>query len=202
MSEDNELYQQRLANLAQLERLGVETYPHTFVRTDTVGELVAAHGERSSADLEALRPETTTAGRILAVRTFGKANFLVLSDGVNRIQAYIRQDSVPERDFAVFRLLDFGDFVGVRGRVFRTKTNELTIWASSLTFLAKCLHPLPEKWHGLQDVEIRYRQRYLDLVVNDDSRRVFQVRSKALAAIREFYNARGFAPRTRAASRG
>jgi lysyl-tRNA synthetase class 2 len=192
MSEDNELYQQRLANLAQLERLGVETYPHTFVRTDTVGELVAAHGERSGADLEALRPETTTAGRILAVRTFGKANFLVLSDGVNRIQAYIRQDSVPERDFAVFRLLDFGDFVGVRGRVFRTKTNELTIWASSLTFLAKCLHPLPEKWHGLQDVEIRYRQRYLDLIVNPESRRVFEVRARVVAAIRRFLDARGF----------
>jgi len=192
MSEDNELFQQRLANLAELERLGVETYPRTFVRTDTVSELVAAHGQRAAADLEALRPETTTAGRILAVRTFGKANFLVLSDGVNRIQAYVRQDSVPERDFAVFRLLDFGDFVGVRGRVFRTKTNELTIWASGLTFLAKCLHPLPEKWHGLQDVEIRYRQRYLDLIVNPESRRVFEVRARVVAAIRRFLDARGF----------
>jgi lysyl-tRNA synthetase class 2 len=192
MSEDNELYQQRLANLAELERLGVETYPPTFVRTDTVSALVEAHGGRPAADLEALRPETTTAGRILAVRTFGKANFLVLSDGVSRIQAYIRQDSVPERDFAVFKLLDFGDFVGVRGRLFRTKTNELTIWASGLTFLAKCLRPLPEKWHGLQDVEIRYRQRYLDLIVNPDSRRVFEVRARVVAAIRRFLDARGF----------
>jgi len=192
MSEDNALYQQRLANLAALERLGVETYPHAFVRTDTVSALVAAHGERTAADLEALRPETTTAGRILAVRTFGKANFLVLSDGVARIQAYIRQDSVPERDFAVFRLLDFGDFVGVRGRVFRTKTNELTIWASGLTFLAKCLHPLPEKWHGLQDVEIRYRQRYLDLIVHPESRRVFETRARVVSAIRRFLDARGF----------
>jgi lysyl-tRNA synthetase class 2 len=192
MSDDNELYQQRLANLAGLERLGVETYPRTFVRTDTVSALVAAHGERSAPDLEALRPETTTAGRILAVRTFGKANFLVLSDGVNRIQAYIRQDSVPERDFAVFKLLDFGDFVGVRGRVFRTKTNELTIWASGLTFLAKCLRPLPEKWHGLQDIEIRYRQRYLDLIVNPDSRRVFETRARVVTAIRRFLDARGF----------
>ena len=95
----------------------------------------------SAADLDGLRPETTTAGRILAIRTFGKANFLVLSDGVNRIQAYIRQDSVPERDFAVFKLLDFGDFVGVQGRVFRTKTNELTIWASGLTFPASSRCP-------------------------------------------------------------
>ena len=192
MSEDRDLHQQRLANLAELERLGVDTYPRTFVRTDTISALVAAHGERPAADLEALRPEATTAGRILAVRTFGKANFLVLSDGVNRIQAYIRQDSVPERDFAVFKLLDFGDFVGVQGRVFRTKTNELTVWASGITFLAKCLHPLPEKWHGLQDIEIRYRQRYLDLIVNPDSRRVFEVRARVVAGIRRFLDARGF----------
>jgi lysyl-tRNA synthetase, class II len=192
MSEDNELYQQRLANLAALGRLGVEPYPRTFVRTDTISALVSAHGERSGAELEALRPETTTAGRILAVRTFGKANFLVLSDGVQRIQAYIRQDTVPGRDFEVFKLLDFGDFVGVQGRVFRTRTNELTIWASGLTFLAKCLRPLPEKWHGLQDVEIRYRQRYLDLIVNPDSRRVFEVRARVVAAIRRFLDARGF----------
>jgi len=192
MAEDNELYLQRLANLGELRRLGVETYPRTFVRTDTVGALVEAHGARSGADLDTLRPETTTAGRILAIRSFGKANFLVLTDGVARIQAYIRQDAMPEQDFAVFKLLDFGDFVGVRGRVFRTKTNELTIWASGLTFLSKCLRPLPEKWHGLQDVEIRYRQRYLDLIVNPDARRVFEVRSRVIAGIRRFLDARGF----------
>ncbi|MGE5200332.1 MAG: lysine--tRNA ligase [Rhodospirillaceae bacterium] len=192
MSDDNELYQQRLANLAELRRLGVDTYPRAFARTDTISALVAAHGDRAAAELEELRPVTTTAGRILAVRTFGKANFLVLSDGVNRIQAYVRQDSLPEGDFAIFKLLDFGDFVGVQGRVFRTRTNELTIWASALTFLAKCLRPLPEKWHGLQDVEIRYRQRYLDLIVNPDSRRVFEVRARVVAAVRRFLDARGF----------
>jgi len=192
MAEDHDLYQQRLANLDALRRLGVEVYPHTFVRTDTIGALVDAHGARAGADLEALRPETVTAGRILAIRSFGKANFLVLTDGVARIQAYIRQDALPERDFAVFKLLDFGDFVGVRGRLFRTKTNELTIWASGMTFLSKCLRPLPEKWHGLQDVEIRYRQRYLDLIVNPDARRVFEVRSRVIAGIRRFLDARGF----------
>ncbi|MCX6551311.1 MAG: OB-fold nucleic acid binding domain-containing protein, partial [Acidobacteria bacterium] len=143
MAEDNELYQQRLANLAALGALGVDVYPRTFVRTDTIDALVAAHGGRTGVELDGLRPETTTAGRILAVRSFGKANFLVLSDGRSRIQAYIRQDALPELDFSVFKLLDFGDFVGVRGRVFRTKTNELTIWASGLTCLAKCLRPLP-----------------------------------------------------------
>jgi lysyl-tRNA synthetase, class II len=192
MAEDNELRQQRLANLDALRRLGVDVYPRTFVRTDSVSALVAEHGARTGPELETLGPEATTAGRILAIRSFGKASFLVLSDGVSRIQVYIRQDALPERDFAVFRLLDFGDFVGVRGRVFRTKTNELTIWASALTFLAKCLHPLPEKWHGLQDVEIRYRQRYLDLVVNPESRKVFEVRSRVISGLRRFLDARGF----------
>ena len=133
-----------------------------------------------------------TAGRILAIRSFGKANFLVLSDGQARLQVYIRQDALPERDFRIFKLLDFGDWVGVQGRLFRTKTNEFTIWASALEFLAKCLLPLPEKWHGLQDVEIRYRQRYLDLIVNPDSRRVFDTRSRVITALREFLIGRGF----------
>ena len=109
-----------------------------------------------------------------------------------KIQIYIRQDSLPPLDFQIFKLLDFGDWIGVEGRLFRTKTNELTIWASRLHFLAKCLLPLPEKWHGLTDVEIRYRQRYLDLVVNPDSRRVFEVRSRVVTAIRSFMTARGY----------
>ena len=192
MAEDNDLYQQRLANLAALGALGVDVYPRLFVRSDTIEALVGAHGGRTGAELDEAKPQTTTAGRILAIRSFGKANFLVLTDGRARIQAYIRQDALPARDFQVFKLLDFGDFVGVSGRVFRTKTNELTIWATELTFLAKCLRPLPEKWHGLQDVEIRYRQRYLDLIVNPDSRRVFEVRSRVLAGTRRFLDDRGF----------
>ena len=171
MSDDNELVQQRKANLAQIQALGIDVYPRTFTRTDTIDALVAAHGGTSHDDLEVQRPETVTGGRILAIRSFGKANFLVLTDGRARIQAYIRQDALPAIDFQLFKLLDFGDFVGVAGRVFRTKTNELTIWATHIEFLAKCLRPLPEKWHGLQDIEIRYRQRYLDLIVNPDSRR-------------------------------
>ena len=116
----------------------------------------------------------------------------MLSDGKARVQVYIRQDALSERDFQIFKLLDFGDLVGVEGRLFRTKTNEFTIWASKLEFLAKCLLPLPEKWHGLTDVETRYRQRYLDLIVNPDSRRVFEVRSRVITALREFLIARGF----------
>jgi lysyl-tRNA synthetase, class II len=192
MTEESDQLRQRRANFEELRRLGVAPYPHEFDRTDTVEALVSAHGTKTAEALEADRVQTRTAGRILAIRSFGKANFLVISDGQTKIQVYVRKDSLSERDFAVYKLLDFGDYVGVEGHLFRTKTNELTIWASKLEFLAKCFIPLPEKWHGLQDIEIRYRQRYLDLIVNPDSRRVFEVRSRVLAAIRAFLNARGY----------
>ncbi len=192
MSSEDEQIQQRQANLAKLSGLGVDVYPHRFDRTATVSDLVRAHGEKSGPQLEETRIETVTSGRILGIRSFGKANFLVLSDGRSRIQVYIRKDSLSERDFEIYRLFDFGDIVGVEGHLFRTKTNELTIWASRLEFLAKCHLPLPEKWHGLTDIEIRYRQRYLDLIVNPDAREVFQVRSRILAALREFLDSRGY----------
>src|SRR5215217_3675926 len=189
---ESDLLRQRRENFQELIRLGVDPYPRQFERTHTIEELVAAHGGKAADLLEAEQPHGRTAGRILAIRSFGKANFLVISDGRERIQIYIRKDALPERDFAVFKLLDFGDFVGVEGRIFRTKTNELTIWASSLEFLAKCFLPLPEKWHGLTDVETRYRQRYLDLIVNPDSRRVFETRSRIVSGIREFMIGRGY----------
>jgi lysyl-tRNA synthetase class 2 len=192
MSSQDEQIQQRRANLEAIRALGVEVYPRRFDRRHTVAALVAAHGAASHDDLEAARPETATSGRILAVRSFGKANFLAISDGAAKIQIYVRQDSLPPLDFQIFQRLDFGDWIGVEGRLFRTKTHELTIWASRLHFLAKCLVPLPEKWHGLTDVEIRYRQRYLDLVVNPDSRRVFEARSRIVAALRAFMTARGY----------
>jgi lysyl-tRNA synthetase, class II len=183
---------QRRANFEELQKLGVAAYPHAFERTDTVSDLVEAHSAKTGEALEAGKIQRRTAGRVLAIRSFGKANFLAISDGKSKIQIYVRKDALSERDFAAFKLLDFGDFVGVEGHLFRTKTNELTIWASKLEFLAKCFIPLPEKWHGLQDVEIRYRQRYLDLIVNPESRRVFEVRSRVLASIRGFLNARGY----------
>ena len=192
MSSHDEQVQQRQSNLAGLAKLGIEIYPRTFERQHTISQLVEAYGPRTHDELEGERVTTITSGRILAIRAFGKANFLVLSDGHAKIQAYIRQDAVPELDFTIYKLLDFGDWVGVEGRLFRTKTNELTIWASRLHFLAKCLAPLPEKWHGLTDVEIRYRQRYLDLIVNPDSRRVFEARSRIVAGIRDFMTARGY----------
>jgi lysyl-tRNA synthetase, class II len=183
---------QRRANLEALRQLGVDVYPRKFDAESTIESVVMEHGTKPSEELEAAQLRTRVAGRILAIRSFGKASFLQISDGKSRVQVYVRQDALPEVDFKIFKLLDFGDWVGVEGKLFRTKTNEFTIWASRLEFLAKCLVPLPEKWHGLQDVEIRYRQRYLDLIVNPDSRRVFEVRSRVVTAIREFLIARGF----------
>jgi lysyl-tRNA synthetase, class II len=192
MTDDNFQVAQRRANFQALLDLGVEPYPRAFERTASIQQIVAEHGARSGPELETERVQVTTAGRIVGIRSFGKANFLVLSDGQARLQVYVRKDALSERDFTVFGLLDFGDFVGVEGHLFRTRTDEFTIWAARLEFLVKCFLPLPEKWHGLQDVETRYRQRYLDLVVNPDARRAFEVRSRVLGAIRGFLDARGY----------
>jgi lysyl-tRNA synthetase, class II len=183
---------QRRANLQELTQLGVDPYPRRFENGVPVGAIVAEHGAKAAEELDSPRITVRTAGRILAIRGFGKAGFLQLSDGIARVQVYVRQDSVSARDYSVFKLLDLGDWVGVEGYLFRTRTNEFSIHVTSLAFLSKCLLPLPEKWHGLQDIETRYRQRYLDLIVNPDSRRVFEVRSRAVTAFREFLIGRGF----------
>ena len=183
---------QRRRNHEELRELGVDPYPAHVDRPDSVSAIVEAHGGRSGDELEEERPQAVTAGRIVAIRSFGKANFLVLSDGKSRLQAYVREDSVDPSGFSVFKLLDVGDLVRVAGRVFRTRTNELTVWAERLEFLAKCFEPLPEKWNELTDVEIRYRQRYLDLIVNPASRKVFETRIRVIRAIRRFLDGRGY----------
>jgi lysyl-tRNA synthetase class 2 len=190
-SESDQVLQRR-ANLEELRRLGVAPYPNRFDRQASIEEILREHGGKSAEELEPARITTRTAGRILAIRAFGKANFLVLTDGKARIQVYIREDSLSPREFQIYKLLDLGDWIGVEGRLFRTKTREFTIWASQIEFLAKCLLPLPEKWHGLQDVETRFRQRYLDLIVNPDIRRVFEIRTRVESTIRGFLTARGF----------
>jgi lysyl-tRNA synthetase class 2 len=184
--------EQRRANLEAITSLGFSAYPNKFDTTHTVSALVTAHTATPAAELESARVDTVVAGRVVSVRSFGKASFLVLSDGRLRIQVYVRQDALSERDYKLSKLLDVGDQIGVTGHLFRTKTNELSVWASSLEFLAKCFLPLPEKWHGLQDVEIRYRQRYLDLIVNPDVRRVFEIRTATVASIRGFLEGHGF----------
>ena len=189
-TQENDQRAQRRANLASLADLGVPVYPHAFrggdgVR-DTVSALVDTHGGATGEELETAQVRTVTAGRVLIVRSFGKARFFVISDGRRRIQVYVRKDSLSERDFRVAALLDIGDHIGVDGRLFRTRTDELTVWAARIEFLAKCHRPLPEKWHGLTDVETRYRQRYLDLIVNPGSRAVFEARARVLASIRRF----------------
>jgi lysyl-tRNA synthetase class 2 len=192
MSNEAEQIAQRRAKLEELVRLGVPAYPNRFDRTGTISATVAAHEGKSGEALETERPEVRVAGRVLGIRGFGKANFLVLSDGLRRLQVYVRADSLSTDDFRIHQLLDLGDHVGVEGRIFRTKTNELTVWAARLHFLAKCLVPLPEKWHGLTDIETRYRQRYLDLIVNPPSRLVFEARARVVAGMRRFLDARGF----------
>ena len=132
------------------------------------------------------------AGRILANRPFGKAGFLGLSDGGAKLQVYAKKDQLPERDFQLYQLLDIGDFIGVEGTLFRTRTGELTVLAKEMTFLAKSFLPLPEKWHGLTDVEIRYRRRYVDLVVNPEVRDVFVKRSLIIRELRRFLDDQGY----------
>ena len=192
MSEERESdqLQQRRDNLAELRALGVEPYPQSFAMTDTVSVLVDTHAETDGDALDTDPVQTAVAGRVVAIRSFGKASFLVLSDGRSRIQVYVRQDSVPERDFTIYSLLDLGDIVGVSGRLFRTRTKELTVWAGAIEFLSKCLVPLPEKWHGLADVETRYRQRYLDLIMSQDSQDVFKIRSKIISKMRNYLSER------------
>ena len=155
LTQESDQIVQRRENLNELTKLGVDPYPRKFDPETTIDALVAAHGAKTGPELEAAQLRTRVGGRILAIRSFGKANFLVISDGRAHVQVYIRQDSLSPRDFQIYKLLDFGDWVGVEGRLFRTRTNEFTIWADKLEFLAKCLLPLPEKWHGLQDIETR-----------------------------------------------
>jgi lysyl-tRNA synthetase class 2 len=190
--EPRDQFQQRQKKLEQIQALGYEAYPREFRWTDTPRALVEKYGEKSAAELEAPEQEVRVAGRLVSLRLMGKVGFAHLQGSGKRIQIYVKKDVVGERGFALFRLLDLGDLIGVRGHLFRTKTNELSIWVEELTFLAKALLPLPEKWHGLTDVELRYRQRYLDLIANDDSRQVFVARARIIQELRRFFDSRGY----------
>jgi lysyl-tRNA synthetase class 2 len=183
----NEQVEQRRENLEALVRLGVDPYPYRYPATHHARDVEAGFDA-----LEASRDPVSLAGRLMAIRGHGKSTFAHLQDETGRMQIYMKLNILGEATYETVRLLDVGDLVGVSGPVFRTKTGEMTVEAHSLTFLAKCLTPLPEKWHGLRDTEIRYRQRYLDLIVNADVRRIFEVRSAVIRSLRRSLDGRGF----------
>ncbi|MGB7494628.1 MAG: lysine--tRNA ligase [Candidatus Acidiferrum sp.] len=185
-------FQQRQKKLEEIQALGYEAFPREFRWTDTPAELVNKYSGQSAAELEAGKKETRVAGRIVSYRLMGKAGFAHLQGSGGRIQIYVRKDVVGEKVFQLFHLLDLGDHVGVRGHMFRTKTGELSVWVAELFFLSKALLPLPEKWHGLTDVELRYRQRYLDLIATEKSREVFQTRARIIRELRQFFESRGY----------
>src|SRR5271157_439430 len=191
-NEPQDLILQRQKKLQAIMDLGFEPYPRKFETTHTLPEIVARYSGTTAEELEAQRLPVRVAGRIMTMRPMGKAGFAHLAGGGAQLQIYVRLDAVGQRDFDLYKLLDLGDMIGVEGYLFRTRMGELSVHAEGLMFLAKALLPLPEKWHGLTDVEIRYRQRYLDLMVNPEVRRVFEKRARIVRAVREFLESEGY----------
>jgi lysyl-tRNA synthetase class 2 len=190
--EPQDQFLQRQKKLEQIQALGYPSFPHEFRWTDTPADLVTKFNQATAADLEAHRHETRVAGRIVSYRLMGKAGFAHLQGSGKRIQIYVRKDVVGHKGFGLFHLLDLGDHIGVRGHMFRTKTGELSVWVEELFPLTKALLPLPEKWHGLADIELRYRHRYLDLIATEKSREVFHTRARIIRALRNFFDHRGY----------
>ncbi|MGH9699037.1 MAG: lysine--tRNA ligase [Candidatus Acidiferrales bacterium] len=185
-------YQQRLKKLAEIEALGHPAYPYRFAWTHTPREIAEKFGEWTAEQFTASRVDISVAGRIVALRPHGKAAFAhIMGDGA-RLQIYVKLDVVGEAAFKLFQLLDLGDIIGISGHLFRTRTNELTVHVEKLELLTKALLPLPEKWHGLADVEQRYRRRYLDLIVNEPVRQIFLRRAQIIRELRHFFEARGY----------
>ena len=191
MEETNELIQERIKKLGRLRDAGIEPYGGSFAVKDRAADIIAEFGEAGKEEIEAKNHECTIAGRIISLRNFGKTAFSHIQDATGRVQVYFSKEIITGSQ-DVFRNIDIGDIIGVRGPLFRTKTNELTIKVDELTVLSKSLRPLPEKWHGLKDIETRCRQRYVDLIVNPDVRDLFTKRSRLVKAIRNFFDDRGF----------
>jgi lysyl-tRNA synthetase class 2 len=189
---EQNLFKLRQEKLEEIVKLGQAAYPNQFPASHTVPAVRAKWGEETAEALEASRVTVAVAGRIMAIRAQGKAGFATLQQGGQRLQIYVRLDAVGEQGFALYKLLDLGDHIGASGYLFRTRTGELTIHVETLTFLAKAMLALPEKFHGLADVELRYRQRYVDLFTNLDAREVFVKRAKTLKALRQFFDERGY----------
>jgi lysyl-tRNA synthetase class 2 len=184
LSLEDDLLDQRVKRTAEIEALGFRAYGQRFDFTHMVPEILAAESAKTAEELAAAKPQVRIAGRIQTMRRMGKAGFFHLLQRGERLQVYVRSDAVNEREYALYQLLDIGDIVGVEGYLFRTRTGELSVHAERLTFLSKILLSLPEKWHGLEDVEIRYRQRYLDLIANPESQKVFVTRARIISSLR------------------
>jgi lysyl-tRNA synthetase class 2 len=189
--DENQIMAERRAKLAKLRESG-NAFPNDFRRAHLAADLHAVHAEKSKEDLEAEKPAACIAGRMMLKRVMGKASFATLQDMSGRMQIYVTNDATGSETHDAFKHWDLGDIVGAEGTVFRTRTGELTVQATRIRLLAKSLRPLPDKFHGLADMEARYRQRYVDLIVNPESRETFIKRSKLVQAIREFFVARGY----------
>jgi len=189
--DENKLIAERRAKLAELRRRG-GAFPNDFRREHFAADLHRSWGERPNEEIESRHVAVSVAGRIMLKRVMGKASFATVQDASARIQLYVTLDGVGAETLDAFKRWDLGDIVGATGTLFKTKTGELSVKCDAVRLLSKALRPLPEKWHGLTDVEIRYRQRYLDLIVNPDARRVFETRAKVVASLRRFFDDRGF----------
>ena len=189
--DENQIIAERREKLAAIRALGI-AFPNDFERTDYAADLHASHGSAAKEALEATPVNVQLAGRMMLKRVMGKASFATLQDMSGRMQIYLSKEAVSEEAYDAFKRMDLGDILGITGYLFRTKTNELTIHATSVRLLAKALRPLPEKFHGLSDQEQKYRQRYLDLITNEDSRRTFIIRSRVIQVMREFFTTRGY----------
>jgi lysyl-tRNA synthetase class 2 len=191
LSLEDELLKQRLTRIREIEALGHRPYGRRFEFSHTIPEILAAYSAKTA---EELSPEMRVriAGRLMTLRHMGKAGFAHLQQSGERLQIYVKKDIVGDRDFQLFKLLDIGDIIAVEGYLFRTRTGELSVHVEQIEFLSKTLLSMPEKWHGLEDVEIRYRQRYLDLIANPEVRKVFVTRARIISSLRRQLEARGF----------
>lgn len=190
--EDNELLKVRLEKIAALKAAGIDLYPNDIKPQNTTAEILEKYGMAKSETLAELNRNFSVAGRLMAVRDFGKAAFIKVQDRKSQIQCYIARNNLKDMAYFVFRKLDIGDIIYVSGKLFRTKTNELTIEVFDLRLAAKAIRPLPEKWHGLTDIETRYRQRHLDLITNPKVKEIFYRRSRIIQHIRDFMNRNDF----------
>ncbi|MBO8172710.1 MAG: lysine--tRNA ligase [Bacillaceae bacterium] len=191
-AELNELLQIRREKLKELKEKGIDPFGKKFERTHSAADILEKYDHLSKEELEELKPEASVAGRIMAKRGHGKAGFAHIQDRSGRVQIYVRLDQVGEEAYQVFEQCDIGDIVGLKGIVFKTKRGETSVKAQEFVLLTKSLRPLPEKFHGLKDVELRYRKRYLDLIVNPDVKETFITRSRILQSMRRYLDDRGY----------